>query len=277
MRLCGYGVPVPQLRSVAKAAAELRGVLTEHRNAQPRPPAAGLVIEVGGGQQPHRRVDLTIDKYIADDTERPGEAGMAFHKPLVVADGEALPFADGAAAYVIASHVLEHAVDPCRFAGEMSRVAAAGFVQVPSRLAETTFGWPYHPWLIDLDGDALVFEAKRDATDGQVFHDLYADSALTRLWFAAHRSMWHHSVHWSGQLPVKVTGQSAAESTADVDLERTLAVLDAADVRGPDDAVRELLRCPACAGRLQAWECRACGRRYPSAGGVPVLLVEVAG
>lgn len=266
------------MRSLSAAAVELRDVLTEHRQAQPRPPRTGLVVEVGGGQQPHPRVDVTVDKYIADDTERPGEAGIAFSKPLVVADGEAMPFVDRSAAYVIASHVLEHAVDPQRFAGELSRVADAGYVQVPSRLAEVTFGWPYHPWLIDRDGGALAFVPKNgsDAPAGQEFHELYLHSALTRLWFATHRSLWHHTLHWEGQLLVTVTSTGKAERTATVDVERTLDVLKAADVSGPDGDVCALLRCPVCTGHLRNWGCLSCGRHYPSAKGVPVLLAEAA-
>ena len=138
------------------------------------------MLEVGSGQSPHPRANVLVDKYVADDFERPQEIGIDIAKPFVVADGHSLPFADKAFAYAIALHVLEHATDPERFAAELSRVADAGFVQVPSSESELTFGWPYHPWLIDFDGETLVFRPRdgRSAPYGEVFHRAYGESAL---------------------------------------------------------------------------------------------------
>ena len=133
---------VTELRS---AIREVRRARQEARLHEPRPPHAGLVLEVGSGQSPHPRADVLVDKYVADNFERPHEIGIDFARPFVVADGQQLPFADGSFSYSIALHVLEHATDPLRFAAELSRVASAGFVQVPSSVAELTFGWPYHP------------------------------------------------------------------------------------------------------------------------------------
>lgn len=48
-----------------------------------------------------------------------------------------------------------------------------------------------------------------------------------------------------------------------------------------DPGLLEILRCPACLGEFaepapDSMTCRACGRRYPIRGGVPVLLVDEA-
>jgi uncharacterized protein YbaR (Trm112 family) len=272
---------------------ELRGALGEvvraRKEAQlhvPHPPANGLVLEVGSGQAPHPRADVLVDKYVADDFERPHEVGIDFAKPFVVADGHRLPFADGSFAYAIALHVLEHATDPQRFAGELSRVADAGFVQVPSAVSELTFGWPYHPWLIDREGDSLVFRARdgQRAPFGDLFHRNYEESALFRNWWAANRSLFHHSVEWSGELPVRVEGTSAAEGTAELDLELTTSVLGQLSgvgrLRPHPPEVLAALRCPSCGGRLtfhpEVATCESCSRSYPVVGEVPVLLVEAA-
>jgi hypothetical protein len=203
---------------------------------------------------------------------------------VIVADGERLPFASDAFAYAMAVHVLEHAEDPQRFAAELSRVAPAGFVQVPSRQSELVFGWPYHAWLIDLEDDELVFEPKgeRIAHFGEYFHRSYEDSPLLRLWWAAERSRWHHSLEWSGAVRVRVLGDSRAER-AHVDVERTVARLAALCAEGavpplPDD-LAPLLSCPLCAGPLVrgAGEIRCGGgHAFPLAGHVPVLLAEAA-
>jgi hypothetical protein len=82
---------------------------------------------------------------------------MSIDRPLVVGDGDALPFADRTFDYVIAMHLLEHATNPVLVASELQCVAAGGFVQVLFREAELTFGWPYHPWLKDRAANGLEF------------------------------------------------------------------------------------------------------------------------
>jgi uncharacterized protein YbaR (Trm112 family) len=263
---------------------EGRSLLRERSLHSPEPPETGLVLDVGGGDRPHPRADVVVDKYVVDDFER--EMGLAFTRPVVVADGEELPFADGSFYYLIASHVLEHAIDPNRMAAEFSRVAAAGFVQLPTAYAERHYGWPFHPWLVDREGDTLVFNPKTEHGGYENgMHDAYDESLFLRLGWAAHRSRWHHSVHWSGQLPVRAPELEAREhQQADIDLERTLSTLNAMARGGkvvPLDArLKELLRCPdaGCRGTLtfgdDAITCDSCGARYPAPGGVPVLLMQ---
>jgi hypothetical protein len=271
---------------VLAALRELRRARREAALHEPRPPVEGLVLEIGAGQAPHPRADVVVDKYVSDDFERPGGAVLDFSKPLVVADAHTLPFADDSFSYVLAIHVLEHATDPARFAAELARVAPAGFVQVPSSLAELTFGWPFHPWLIDRDGSGLVFRPRDGlrAPRGEFFHDSFAESPLLRNWWAANRSRFHHSLEWRGRLPVHVEGVSTADETARFDLERTVARLEELDRRDglaplPPE-VRGRLRCPACRGDLEreAGEasCSGCGRSYPVVGSVPILVEEAA-
>jgi uncharacterized protein YbaR (Trm112 family) len=273
-----------QARTMLGLTRELgRSLISLRRNTvrhAPSPPAEGLVLDVGSGQQANQRADLVVDKYVADDFERGSPLDLS--KPLVVADGQALPFTDGAFSYVIASHVLEHATDPVLFAGELSRVGSAGFVQVPSREAELTFGWPFHPWLIDRRADVLVFHPRGDleAPLGELFHRAFAESTLFSLWFGAHRDVWHHTLHWDGSIPVAVEGSSHAPETATLDVEHTLEVLRRMPAHGPAGALADVLRCPADRGPLEAdadrMTCTDCGRTYPVAGTVPVLLAEAA-
>lgn len=264
---------------LAALAAELRRLPSERRVSRPQPPDTGLVVDLGAGHAPDPRADVVIDKYVADDFERGSALTMA--KPLIVGDGQAIPLADGAASYLIAAHVLEHATDPVLMASEISRVARAGFVQTPSRLAEAAFGWAFHPWLIDREGDTLAFHPKPPVPDlGASLHDVYGSSALFRLFFFSHRSELHHTLHWQGRIDVRVDGTSRAAQTAQFDLESTLATLASFSTPPLDPALRAALRCPGCGGALAdasaALRCADCARSYPVVGNVPVLLTEAA-
>jgi SAM-dependent methyltransferase len=271
----------PLIGTASELGRELRALPAEARRHRPRPPASGLVLDIGAGQSPHPRADVVVEKYPADDFERPGEASLSLAKPLVVADGEQLPFADLSFAYVIALHVLEHAPDPARFAGELARVAPAGFVQVPSRESELVYGWPYHPWLIDRTDRGLRFRPHERAHPPHDFmHEHFGESVLHRLAWAAHRSRWHHSIAWQGRLEVEVEGESVADRAAEVDVERTRAVLDEFSPPPLTRAVRAALRCPHCRSALSdapgRLDCEGCDRSYPVVGGAPLLLAEAA-
>jgi uncharacterized protein YbaR (Trm112 family) len=290
-----YGPPGMLAPVVARAKAlaatagsalkELSRIPGESARHQPHPPSDGLVLDVGGGQSAHPRANVVVDKYVVDDFERAGPLELT--KPLIVADGHQLPFADATFAYVIAMHVLEHATDPAQFASELSRVAEAGFVQLPSAESELTFGWPFHPWLVDRDEETLVFRPKgeRRAHFGSRFHESYEQSVLMRLWWASERSRWHHSLEWRGKLDVRVDGESAADQTAGLDVERTLAALaqlsELDRLRPLPAAMEASLRCPLCGGSVAIERarisCEECERAYPVVGGVPVLLEEAAG
>jgi hypothetical protein len=52
-----------------------------------------------------------------------------------------LPFEDGYFDFVVASHVLEHLVDPFHVMREISRVGKRGYLEVPTRLADNLFSW----------------------------------------------------------------------------------------------------------------------------------------
>jgi hypothetical protein len=284
--LTPLGSQLERMRTIAAsgvaAARELARVPSENARHRPAPPIDGLVLDVGGGQSPHPRADVVVDKYVVDDFERAGSLNVS--KPLVVADGHRLPFADGTFAYAIAMHVVEHATDPIQFTAELARVSAAGFVQVPTLESELTFGWPYHPWIIDRDGETLVFTPKdqRRAPLGPFFHESFSQSMLFRLWWSAHRSQWHHSLEWRGTLNVRVQGASAAEQTAALDVERTVVALGVLRERGAlhplPAAVQAALRCPACHAKVtrngDRMSCVDCARTYPVVGATPVLLEE---
>jgi uncharacterized protein YbaR (Trm112 family) len=119
---------------------------------------------------------------------------------------------------------------------------------------------------------------------GAIFHQAYADRVLLRNSWAANRELLHHSVEWKGQLSVRVEGTSAADQTAELDIERTVPALGELDRRGAlkpqPESLAEVLRCPSWGASPSVasdpLSCSGCGRSYPIVGHVPVLLVEAA-
>jgi SAM-dependent methyltransferase len=121
-----------------------------------------LVLDVGSGDKPHWRADVLVDHYVGAEHGglRSGRAAAAVDRPLFDADASALPFADHAFDYVVCSHVLEHVPDPAATAAELSRVARAGYVEVPRAASAKILDFPSHVWWCRLDGSTLVFTPK---------------------------------------------------------------------------------------------------------------------
>ena len=104
--------------------------------------ADDFVLEIGSGHNPNVRSDVLCDKFIDDDEQRGGM--IVTDRPMVEADGQFLPFADGAFDYVICLHVLEHVEDADLLLSEMMRVASRGYIETPSEIGERIYGWHYH-------------------------------------------------------------------------------------------------------------------------------------
>ena len=275
-----YDLAVSHIDPLRRFSREVASIFDNRRRFRPHAPSSGLVVEVGGGHSPYPRADLVIEKYVADDFERADK--MSFTRPLVVGDGQRIPLSDDCAAYAIASHVLEHATDPTVFASELSRIARAGYIEVPSRESELTYGWPFHPWLIDLDGDTLVFEPRQASVAplGQMHHTLFRDSILQQLSFASHRQTWHHAVEWVDTLNVRVLDSSTAPSSASFELDATIRALESATTTPLPTEVVRILTCPSCRAWVQSIDsarlkCTSCESLYPIVNQVPILIEGV--
>jgi hypothetical protein len=78
------------------------------------------------------------------------------------------PFPDKVFDFAVCSHTLEDVRDPLFVCEELMRVSKAGYIETPSRLAESCVGWEseyfaglsHHRWLIDYLPGRLVFTPK---------------------------------------------------------------------------------------------------------------------
>ncbi|WP_051485429.1 class I SAM-dependent methyltransferase [Nocardioides sp. J54] len=175
-----------------------------------------LVLDVGSGDKPSWRADVLLDRY-PDDAfagQRSGTGRTRIDRPLFDADAADMPFADGVFDYAICSHVLEHVTDPVGVVRELTRVARAGYIEVPEASAAKIIDFPSHLWWCRLDEwtrpPTLVMTAKQaPAFDSEI------DAYLQRSGLAGPvkkliDSNHHHNIialRWEGSQPIRVEGE----------------------------------------------------------------------
>ena len=173
--------------------------------------ADALVLDVGSGDKPHWRADVLLDRYLGDEYagQRSGRSTARIARPLFDADAAAMPFADGVFDYVVCSHMLEHVVDPAAVVSEMSRVAAAGYIEVPEAASAKILDFPSHLWWCRLDGTTLVLTAKQTAAfDPEIQRYIEAAGIERRLADLLDADFDRRVVtlRWEGHAEVKVEG-----------------------------------------------------------------------
>lgn len=138
------------------------------------------VLDVGGWSDPFPRADWVIDLMPYDSrglyerkgwvAPRTGEEPRFSRDTWVqrdICDRRPWPFEDGEFDFAVCSQTLEDVRDPLWVCSELTRVAAAGYVEVPSRLEEQSWGvagpyvgWSHHHWVIDVEDSSIRFTFK---------------------------------------------------------------------------------------------------------------------
>ena len=171
-----------------------------------------VVLDVGSGDKPHWRADVLLDRYVdaAHGGQRSGRAEARITRPMFDADAAAMPFRDNAFDYVVCSHVLEHVLDPAAVAAEMTRVAKAGYIEVPDAASAKILDFPSHLWWCRLQGTKLVFTAKRarafDAEIAEYIQRAGLEQRLANLLDADFDSR-VASLRWTDHVDVAVEGE----------------------------------------------------------------------
>ena len=162
-----------------------------------------LVLEIGSGHNPHPRTDILCDKHFAPHDDRWDRDLKTDARPIIIADGEKLPFPDNAVDYTICSHVLEHTNDPAAFLLELQRVSKRGYIETPAPIADSLLEWHAHNWFCFVRSNALIIQ-KRDtdnfkgffwdllhkSPEFDLFYDIYSKSIFTT------RYEWEESVNF---------------------------------------------------------------------------------
>jgi hypothetical protein len=87
---------------------------------------------------------------------------------------EPYPFADKSIDFVVCSHTLEDIRDPLWVCSEINRIGKAGYIEVPSRLEEQSYGvqgpwvgWGHHHWVVDITDACVDFTFKHHIIHGR--------------------------------------------------------------------------------------------------------------
>jgi hypothetical protein len=140
-----------------------------------------MVLDVGGWAKPLARADWVLDLMPYETRGLYGAAGDGPERfsretwiTRDICDREPFPFADGEIDFCVCSHTLEDIRDPIWVCSEINRVARAGYIEVPSRLEEQSYGvhgpwvgWTHHRWLVDVGPRGIEFVAKPGMLQGR--------------------------------------------------------------------------------------------------------------
>ena len=143
-------------------------------------PETAVVLDVGGWGKCFTRADWVLDRMpyetrglYGQDGDGPQRFGPDTWVQRDICDKEPWPFADKSIDFVVCSHTLEDVRDPVWVCHELNRVARAGYIEVPSRLEEQSYGfqgkwagWDHHHWLIDIGDGRIDFTLKHHAVHG---------------------------------------------------------------------------------------------------------------
>ena len=177
-------------------------------------PDSALVLDVGGWAAPHPRADWVIDigPYETRDWYETIGGPRRRHAERFTAESWVVhdicapgpwPFERDTFDFAICSQTLEDVRDPVKVCSELSRVARAGYVETPAAVVELTrgiesqlwCGWRHHRWLVEREGDGLVFVAKPH----HVHNPLWPAIRSPRL-LAVPREL---QLAWTGELPAR--------------------------------------------------------------------------
>lgn len=254
-----------------------------------------LVLEVGSGGNPYFRSNILVDAY--EQTRQRHWEPLISDRPTVLGRAEKLPFKDKAFDFVIASHVLEHSSDPAIFLQELTRVAKAGYIEVPDSFMERINPYLDHRLEITVRNGVLLIKKKpRQVVDPELV-ELYANMAsrviagdtMRRYPFHFHvRYYWQGAINYeilnpdvdadwpAPEVPTNVAPPSFRAQVNKMVLSAVRRIFSQ-NKRNRNIDLLDVLICPACGSsdvqRQGDIRCGNCDRSYPMISGIPNMTV----
>ncbi len=164
-----------------------------------RIPPNARVLEVGPGRQPFSRATAFVDWLAHGAVSDDRLVRLDFQK-------EPLPFDDKAFDFVYCRHVLEDLYDPFHLCDEMSRVAKAGYIEVPSPGSEICRGidggsprwrgYHHHRYFVWNHEGVLHFLTKYPLVE---YLEFGGDQEIVRI-MRQHPLLWNAYLPWEGEI-----------------------------------------------------------------------------
>ena len=144
-------------------------------------PDDAVVLDIGAWGRPFRRADWVLDHMPYEtrglygfDGPEPERYDASRWVQRDICDREPFPFGDDEIEYVICSHTLEDVRDPVWVCQVIARIGKAGYLEVPARVEELTYGiqgdwvgWGHHHWLVDMRETHVEFFFKHHIVHGR--------------------------------------------------------------------------------------------------------------
>lgn len=189
-----------------KAGQNLGGrqhIIIKTKNVETRNPK---IVDIGGGQNPHPSAGVIVDKYI-DNVSRGKDIVIPSDAKFMQADVEDLPLGDKEFDYSYAKHILEHVTNPAQACKEIMRVSKGGYIETPTALWEVLFGRGYHLWLVEAEGNKLIFTKKnnKNCPPNKFGGDwLYTNCKPFNDMFVKNIDLFYVRFHWKDRFEVEI-------------------------------------------------------------------------
>ncbi|MCD5401196.1 class I SAM-dependent methyltransferase [candidate division NPL-UPA2 bacterium] len=192
-----------------------------------------FVLDIGGGNNPHPKANIVLDKFYYDNTHRGGSIKIIKGQQLVIGTGEAAPFKDKAFDYVFCSHVVEHVIDPVCFLNELSRIGKRGYIETPSLIGEYLIPKKSHRWaILELEQKLVLMrkdEIPYDSFFGDLFQKYVAPNSIEfRILMRTHPDLFTIRYEWENEIHYIVNPENArlrSFFTSTWDEERILTII----------------------------------------------------
>ncbi len=162
------------------------------------------VLDFGSGYDPYPRANVLVDAYEDNIYRGPGLDLKKDSRLIMIRDGDKLPFADKAFDFVIASHTFQYLSNVPLYCKEIIRVGKAGYIEAPTRVADSIFGMPTNKWHVYLWKDTIIFEPYRRPPLGDFFHSLYKTCEDFRKTYEGNKQKFILSYFWENSFKYEV-------------------------------------------------------------------------
>jgi hypothetical protein len=192
------------------------------------------ILDLGGGFFPfalatHIVDIITYEEFLKVYNERSynplgvwGSSNIRFSKETWIihniSAGKPLPFADTYFDFCVCCHVLEDLVNPFFAVQEITRVAKAGYIEMPSKEVECTLGidgilsgkytgFNHHFWMYSQNNDALIIEPKYSFLGASPAY--HFSKGFKKKWIKTNREI--VSYFWNEKINLRIVATSLFE------------------------------------------------------------------